>query len=207
VSTAAGRREMPRLSMAVLILLTSGAPLRGQQGNDCLQAYLRIDALRSLQSASTAEELERRGAALSYQDAATRIVYAVRLSELAQVKASDSKVFDAMPSNPLEFNFVYTLTYPVADGHADSALAQTFYRYLQVAEAAVERTGSHWLEFLMMVSFADGDPADVLQGLTDKLIASDAKRFAETVRRLAPGVRAKVCGDRRVEGCVPRGGR
>lgn len=178
---------------AAALLLAAGTATATE---DCLQHYLDLPALKELAAAKSVTSLRARFRQMPYHDKAADVVFATRLYDLSASKEAETLLLAAIPKSPLEFSYLYRLTWPGADGFIDPTLNNIFDQFYRRAEEVVQRRTSELRSFLVLNRFADGVLLDMVQELSARLLAADRAAFLRVFKTLDQTTRDKFCAGR-----------
>jgi hypothetical protein len=175
----------------VLAAAAAGAPRELR----CPQDYLDKTALNELVAAKTLQQLEQQWAKLAAPDAVTRLIYAMRRSELANGDISDRLLIDAIPADSVTFDLVYSLCYPKHEDVSGAVAAIAGGSWLEPALAAVIRQRRGYSKILMLafVGRHNADIGETLLCLAARLKDQVPKEFTKAYLALPSEARKYVC--------------
>ena len=176
------------LALAIFVFLGIGGVMAS------LDEYLDADSLTALATAEDLGQLDNVYERLPYHDSVMDVVYWSKRYALDPTSESSAGLLDTMPRSPLEFDYLYSVTYTEAYRTCPS-LANIVAGYYGVLAKIVARDGKNWKAFLTLSRFSDGEAADDLSDWNSFLLGVNRARFVSTLRKLDDEGRRRVCGD------------
>ncbi len=188
------------LGLTVLVVLTL-ASTSVLACDDMFVALLQPEVLGRIARAKGERDIRHLRDALPYVDSSISVTIAVRSSQLGVSQAADELLIASCPRNPIEHEFVYSMTRLAVDSKGDALVASIPYTYLDLLAKAVLRTGKGFREYLMLNRFADGEILDQVQDWSWFLFREGRQPFMKAFRELDPETQRRFCGDRKDECC------
>lgn len=159
-----------------------------------LRDYRQVAPMRKMAEARSVDALRRAYASRRWPDAATDIVYAVRLHEL-KAPGADDRLIDAIPRNPSDFWFAYEAFAPHDDA-VEQRLSAIYWQFWDLVPRAIVARKRGYARFLQLSEWAtSGEMFDAVSGGNEVLWSGDRPAVLRALDTLAPAVRARVCGD------------
>jgi hypothetical protein len=177
------------LGALVLLLLPVPSPREFR----CPIDYLDMQALHALAIAGNARDLDSAFKSVIRPDGVTRLIYASRRASLTPGPESDALLVAAIPHSKLDFDLLYTLTYP--DMGIEPMLGDIASGFWldQVLDAVVrQKRGAEDLLMLTYIGRNNMDLGEMWPGFVATLKQRSPALFREALRRLPTAVQAEV---------------
>lgn len=184
-------------ALTCFVLLYLGAVAQAQEPFRCPQDFLERQLINRLVAARTAAEIDKMWKKVAAPDAVTRLMYAVRRSQLAPGAASDQLLIAAIPADSVAFDLTYSLCYPRPDDTSKQVAEIAGGSWIDLALEAVVRRGYGHSKILMLpyVGRHNADIGEVIPCIVDKLKDRAPRQYAVALERLPEAARELVCPD------------
>ena len=170
--------------------------------DDCLNRYVDRASLARLVQAKSKAVLETNYRSLPFHDELTDVLYATMSARFSKSKQAQLRLIATLPRSPLEFAYLYRLTYPAQPGGVpDRELETVFSEYLRAAANAVMDQQRGTRDFLLLNRFADGETLDAVQELSGEMLKRDRQRFLKAFQQTDALTQRRFCGDRQDSFC------